>query len=223
VEFLPDELNGIMSRPKDSAFTLIELLMVLGIIALMASLMAPMLSSVLRGTSLTEASDKVIGLLSLSHQAALTRSQTIEVRFYSYTNPEMPGDTGGCHGLQAFSLDDSGKYSPITKLQLLPQNIIITTNANLSSLLGSNNRIPYGSGGIAIPRVGTNYSYNWFRYYRSGGTSLQNAPTPSNNVWCLTLENLSDENVGATTPPPQSCTLTVDPYNGTVRTYRPTR
>jgi uncharacterized protein (TIGR02596 family) len=210
-------------RRSESAFTLLELLIVIAIIVLLASLMAPMLSSALRGTSVTQSTDKVIGLLSLARQAALTKSQTVEVRFYSYTNPEMPGDTGECHALQAFSVDDLGSYTPITKPQTLPQNIVITTNANLSSLLGSNNLVPFGTGTVLIPRVRTNYSYNWFRYYRSGSTSLQNSQIPSNNVWCLTIENLSDDRVNATSPPSQYSTLTVDPYNGTVRTYRPTR
>ena len=210
-------------RRSDCAFTLLELLTVVAIIVLLASLMAPMLGSALRGTSVTQSTDKVIGLLSLARQAALTRSQTVEVRFYSYTNPEMPGDTGQCHGLQAFFVDDLGNYTPITKLQTLPQNVVITTNPNLSSLLGSNNLVPFGTGTLLLPRVRTNYSYNWFRYYRSGLTSLQNSQIPSNNVWCLTIENLSDDRANATNPPSQYSTLTVDPYNGTVRTYRPTR
>ncbi len=66
-------------RRSESAFTLLELLIVIAIIVLLASLMAPMLSSALRGTSVTQSTDKVIGLLSLARQAALTKSQTVEV------------------------------------------------------------------------------------------------------------------------------------------------
>ena len=91
-----------------SAFSLIELLIVIAIITVMASLMGPTLNSALRGTALTQATDKVIGVLSFAHQTALTKAQTVEVRFYSYVDPETPGDTGQGHAIQALSIDDSG-------------------------------------------------------------------------------------------------------------------
>ena len=62
-------------------FTLVELLVVITVIVIMASLMGPMLSSALRGTNMTQGADKVIGMLSLAHQTAVTKNQTVAVRF----------------------------------------------------------------------------------------------------------------------------------------------
>ena len=124
-----------------SAFSLIELLIVIAIITVMASLMGPTLNSALRGTALTQATDKVIGVLSFAHQTALTKAQTVEVRFYSYVDPETPGDTGQGHAIQALSIDDSGTATPLMKAQSLPQTVVMTTNSfntqsSASTLLG---------------------------------------------------------------------------------------
>ena len=205
-----------------SAFSLIELLIVIAIITVMASLMGPTLNSALRGTALTQATDKVIGVLSFAHQTALTKAQTVEVRFYSYVDPETPGDTGQGHAIQALSIDDSGNATPLMKAQTLPQTVVMTTNSfntqsSASTLLGLIN----SSSTNSIPRVGTKYTCASFQFYRSGATSLANS-SQTTNVWSVTLVNAADL-LGAkgSTLPPNYATLVVDPFNGSLKTYRP--
>ena len=77
-------------------FTLVELLVVVTIIVILASMLGPMLNSALRGTNLTQGADKVIGILSLARQTALTKNQTVEVRFYAFVDPESP-EIGRAH------------------------------------------------------------------------------------------------------------------------------
>ena len=217
---IDQEWKGKLQDYSSAAFSLAELLVVIAIIVLLASMLGPMLNSALRGTNLTQGADKVLGVLSLARQTAMTRNQTVEVRFYAYTDPETPGDTGQGHALQPFVIDDSGNATPIIKPALLPNMIVITTNSTLSSLLSSNTM--HSTNTYKIPRVSTNYTYFSFRYYRSGLTSLVGQTTPAGDQnWCLSVINLNDASSNNTLPKNYT-TFTVDPYNGEIKPYRPT-
>ena len=198
---------------QHSAFSLVELLIVVAIITVMASLMGPTLNSALRGTALTQATDKVIGVLSLAHQTAVSKAQTVEVRFYSYTNSELPGDTGQGHAIQAFMVDDNGNSTPMMKAQVLPNSVIISKSTNFSTLMGKTNT---GTPTMAIPRVGTTYTYGSFQYYRSGTTSLASDPlTTAGTVWGITVVNATDMmGANSTNLPINYATVVVDPFNG---------
>jgi len=121
-------------RSKDAsagAFTLIELLLVLSIMVILMTLMAPTLNNVIRGSALTQGSDTVIGVLNIARQTALTRNIPVEVRFYCYDNPEIPGTDVYCQALQAFAMTPTNNSvigSAITKVQQLPNGVGITTN-----------------------------------------------------------------------------------------------
>jgi uncharacterized protein (TIGR02596 family) len=207
-----------------SAFTLTELLVVITIIVIMASLMGPTLSSAMRGTALTQGADKVIGVLSLARQTAITKGQTVEVRFYAYVDPETPGDTSQYHALQAFSIDDAGRASPLIKAQTLPQTVVMATNSfggyPASSLLSFSNASAPSQ--LSIPRVKNNYTCSSFSFLRSGTTSLLVSGNDT-NVWSVTVVNAADLlGAGASKLPANYTTVTVDPYNGSIRTFRPT-
>ena len=201
------------------AFSLLELLIVMTIIVIMASLMGPTLNSALRGTALTQATDKVLGVLSIAHQTAITKAQTVEVRFYSYVNAETPGDTGQGHAIQAFTVDDNGLATPLMKAQILPNTVIMATNSTLSTLMAlTNSSAPTA---YAIPRVSNNYSCSSFQYYRSGATSLASSSQPT-TVWGITVVNMIDMmGANASTLPVNYATVVIDPYNGSLKTYRP--
>ena len=211
-----------LTQTPSQGFTLTELLIVIAIIMVLASLMGPTLNYAIRGTALTQGADKVIGVLSLARQTALTKAQTVEVRFYSFTNAETPGDSGQGHSLQAFTLADDGSYSPIIKAQMLPQTVIMTTATNLSTLMSLTNTTGSNTVMSSIPRAGTNYNYSSFQFYRSGMTSLPPSSS-TNTVWCITVVNAADM-LGANSNnlPKNYTTVVVDPYNGTLRTFRPT-
>jgi uncharacterized protein (TIGR02596 family) len=185
--------------------------------------MGPTLNSALRGTALTQGVDKVIGVLSLARQTALTKGQTVEVRFYSYVDPETPGDKGQFHALQAFSQDDSGMMVPLNKAQTLPQTVVMATNSlngsSVSTLLSLPN--PSAPSQFPIPRAKNAYTCSSFQFYRSGTTSLLVSGASSN--WCVTVFNAADLlGAGATTLPKNYTTVTVNPYNGSLRVFRPT-
>lgn len=211
--------NHSRSRSHSPGFSLLELLIVMTIIVVMASLMGPSLNSALRGTALTQATDKVLGVLSIAHQTAISKAQTVEVRFYSYVNPETPGDTGQGHAIQAFSVDDNGNFTPLMKAQILPNSVIMATNSTLSTLMGQTNGTVPAT--YAIPRVSNNYSCASFQFYRSGSTSLASS-SQTTNVWGVTVVNLTDMNAANSSKLPVNyATVVIDPYNGSLKTFRP--
>jgi uncharacterized protein (TIGR02596 family) len=219
----PYPSRGIHGSGFRQAFTLTELLVVVTLIVIMASLMGPTLNSALRGTALTQGVDKVIGVLSLARQTALTKGQTVEVRFYSYVDPETPGDKGQFHALQAFSIDDAGNAVPLHKTQTLPQTVVMATNAlggsSVSTLLSLPNANAPSQ--FSIPRAKKAYTCSSFQFYRSGSTSLLVNGASMN--WCVTVLNATDLlGTTATNLPANYTTVTIDPYNGSLRAYRPT-
>lgn len=64
------------------AFTLVELLVVMAIIVIMASLIVPSLRGLLDGFNLTGSADNVISTLTLARQTAMARNLPVEVRIY---------------------------------------------------------------------------------------------------------------------------------------------
>lgn len=214
------ELSPDKKKSRDG-FTMVELLIVMTIIVVLASLLGPMLNSALRGNNLTQGADKVLDVLSLARQTALTKNQTVEVRFYAYTDSETPGDTGQGHAIQPFLIDDSGNASPIIKATLLPNTVVITTNSTLSSLFIPTNATAANLS-FKIPRAGSNYTCYSFRYHRSGMTDLAGKTTAAGDQnWCVTLVNVIDA-ISNNNLPKNYTTITIDPYNGAIRAYRPT-
>lgn len=189
--------------------------------AILMVMMAPMLKNALTGTALNRGADQVIGLLSTARQTALTRGQTVEVRFYCYKDPqnskEVAANSSNYHALQAFTIDDAGAATPLSKIQTLPISVIMATNifnsSQASTLLTNATNSTF-----SIPRVKTSYSYASFLYYRGGTTSLMNTPS---TVWCVTVVN-SSELTNATRCPTNYTTIVINPYNGQLTPYRPT-
>lgn len=219
-----------------SAFSLIELVVVIAIIAIIATFIVPAATGILRGSSITQASQTLTDQISLARQLALSRNRAIEVRFYQYADPEAPGETVGTpssgqwRGLQIFEVLESGVAVPFDKPQRLPISVVMnpgTTSATtLSSLITcAGTGTPTISKGQSstsnpdLPRgVGKNYNYVAFRFQQDGSTNL--APTQPGG-WFVTIHNMTPPVTG-TTPPPNFYTLQIDPVSGAIKGFRPT-
>ncbi|MEI6071369.1 MAG: Verru_Chthon cassette protein D [Verrucomicrobiae bacterium] len=200
------------------AFSLLELLVVIAIIALLTGLLAPAVSSTTRGSQLIRGGDKALAVLSLARQTALTKNQPVEVRFYQYGDPEVPGESasspasGKFRAIQAFKIDDNGDAKPIGKIETLPTSIIMDSGATLSTLLGTTTNL---SPAPAIPRVGTSYNCCAFRFLADGSANL-----PKTDTWFVTFHNILDsDKLG--TPPANFITIQIDPANGSMKTWQP--
>jgi uncharacterized protein (TIGR02596 family) len=234
MEHDPDQLRSLVALEEDAflrraldsrsergsrGFSIVELVLVCAILMILAVISGPSLVQSLRGGQLTRAVDSVTSLMEQARLTALTRRQTVEVRFFSYQDPTLPGKPGGVHSAQSYVISDTGTAAPLSRVILLPDAVVISTNTLLTTLWTLSpwtQSIPP----ISIPRAGGTFDCRSIRFSPQGLTSLAgNASQPS---WCLTLLNVKDDAANAFAPPRNFATLVLDPYNGTVRTYRPT-
>ena len=187
------------SHSKRSAFSLVELLIVIVIIGIIGTFAVPAVRSMLKGSALTTGANLLLDEVALARQHALTKSRIIEFRFYRFGDPEVPGErvgssaSGQFRAFQFFELTDSGTLMPAGKFKRLPDTIMMNSgmgsfnsynppsNPTLSSLLGEAIRFTPGiilSSSLAdtdpeLPRgVKKNYDYVAFRFMPDGTTSL---------------------------------------------------
>ena len=230
--------------PRSKGFTLIELLVVMGIIVLIGAMVVPAVGGSLKGTALNQATQTLLSQVNNAQQVALAKGQSMELRVYLMPNPELatadsltypgppsPGTTSqwAVRGLQLFSVQSnplvagssptSLSYTPVTKLEILPNSIIIDCGTTLSSICGltqvqgdtksSQTTVP------KLPHIGTNYRYYAIDFRADGTTTLN-----PNQSWFMTLHNLTDGD-NRTTPKSNFVTVEIDPIQGSTRTFRP--
>ena len=212
-----------------SAFSLIELVVVIAIIAIIATFTVPAATTILRGSAITQASQTLTDQISLARQLALSRNRAVEVRFYQYADPEAPGETAGSpttgqwRGIQLFEVVESGVAIPLDKPQRLPISVVIDSNVTFSTLITSPAKKPNTTTDPDLPRgVGKNYLYASFRFQQDGSTNL--SPT---GTWFVSIHNLTDTPSGtkmesAPNKPINFFTLQIDPVSGAIKGFRPT-
>ena len=213
---------------RRSAFSLIELVVVIAIIAIIATFTVPAATGILRGSAITQASQTLTDQISLARQLALSRNRAIEVRFYQYADPEAPGETlgspstGQWRGMQLFVIVESGVAIPVDKPQRLPISVVIEPNVVFSSLIPASPKSP-ATTDPELPRgVAKNYKYASFRFQQDGSTNLS-----ATSTWFVTIRNLTDTPSGTTmkkanNDPINFFTLQIDPVSGAIKGFRPT-
>ncbi len=215
---------------RTRAFSLIELIIVISVIVIIAAFTIPAMNTVLRGSQLSQGAGMVIGQLNIARQQALSRNRQVEVRFYRYADPEIPGEdvtapaTGKFRAMQLFQIMPSGAALPIDKVQTLPGGVMFaySDSKGFSSLLdkGTAAAPKQPKSDPTAPRlprgVDFNYEYVAFRFLQDGSTDR--TPTAQ---WFLTLVGINEKIETATVPPPNFFTVQVDPVSGVTKTYRP--
>ena len=224
------------------AFTLVEMLVVMGIILILFSLVVPATTTMLKGNDLTQAGQDVSNQLGVARQLSLTQNHPVEVRFYQYGDPSKAGESATdpntgwkFRALQTFAISDAGVATAMDKIHKLPNSVIIDSGATLSTLIGkastgstSNSGTAAGSGPILtaspqtfpLPDIGNYYNSVAFRFFPDGSTNLPLAAGATVNSWFLTVHGFQyGDNPSAV--PPNFLTIQIDPSNGNTREFRP--
>jgi uncharacterized protein (TIGR02596 family) len=191
-----------MKKNRQSAFSLVELIVVAAVIAVIIGFAVPAANNLIKGSQLTQGSQTFIDIFAFARQSAISRNRAVELRFYRYADLDTPGENASVkatwkfHGFQLFEILDNGAALPINKMQRLPKMVIMSTagadgtsnKAKYSTLLNTDVRgdfkdantdptapeIPVSFAGSSGTSVSVdrNYEYTSFRYLQDGSTDL---------------------------------------------------
>ncbi len=226
-------------KNKQQAFTLVEMLTVVGIIALLVALVTPALVDVIRSTRLNSSGDSLLNRLSLAQQSAIAKSVEVEMRFYKYTdqNSDRPGDAM-FYAYQVVETPNMGDPKALSEAYYLDSGIILSKEQNLSPLLqttteqqgtAANQYIFEPGSGVG----GANVEYAALRFYPDGSCRLLNDQDPGETALAaalaFTVPSLQNSfmtlvearSVDTGTVPNNFYCLQIDSYTGKVRVYRP--
>lgn len=228
-------MNHLNTPRPTGGFSLIELIVVITIIVIIAGFTVPAATSIMKGSQLTTAAQVVQDQLSVARQTAMSRNRPVEVRFYRFGDPEIPGEeaakprSGRFRALQVFEVSEAGGATAVSKVYRMPGAIVMDggSSSKLSSLLsedGGWKERDASSDAKApeLPRVKRSYQYFAFQFRPDGSTNL--SPVKQGGGWFVTVLSSSepgDKKEGRDTPPANFFTLQIDPVSGTVKTFRP--
>lgn len=145
------------------------------VVAVLIGLMVPAVNQVLQGNRMEEAGRMIVDEIQLARQIAAARNLMVELRFVERSVDGSPANMA-FRGLQSgvFNKTNSSEFIPLTRMALLPDGVIMSTNAQLSSILGAlakttSSQFGYQYVSIAIrptgmlePQTGLALNQPWF-------------------------------------------------------------
>jgi uncharacterized protein (TIGR02596 family) len=226
--------NGSRRPP---AFTLVELLVVMAIIAILLTLGPPYIVQAMNASRLAGAGEKLLGSLSEAQQSAFSTNNPVEVRFYKYPG-EFPGGPDQYHAYQFFRLStppgtNTEVFTKMGTLVRLPGGVVISSDSGLTAALegastgmdsgdvsddkGDSGRPP-GNAKYRAIRFMTDGTCRKVGAVEGGLTSLSFLTLPGSYITVVP----DDGKVYTGGAPPKNfyCVQT-DPYTGKSRSYRP--
>jgi len=208
-------MNFTLSQRKarHTAFTLVEMLVVVGIIGLLLALGTPYMVGALQANRLTTAGEEMMFKISSAQQIAMSENRSVELRLYSYSHEGGPEQI---HSYQLFLQGKEGQESKAIEsaTDLTTKGVAIAAGS-LSPLSAASN---FGSGwpktATGEPWTSKNAKFVAVMFNPDGSTNI-NAPLRTSY---LTMVSDGDtEN----TSPANFYTVQIDPITGRAKSYRP--
>lgn len=224
-----------------AAFTLIEMLVVITIVALIVAMVAPALTRTLQDSKLASAGDTLIGVVSQAQQFATANNQPVELRFFKFnTELDSQGAQPSFRAYQIFKVTTAALVSgstltesflPLGALTRLPDSITLVQDPDLSPILNGTS-LPDTKNGQTPGYSGmSGATYNAIRFmpdgtFRLSGTApvsgLASTPFAQDITLChVTLASDSGMVITAKNLPNNFYTIQIDPFTGKARSYRP--
>ncbi|MDA0812159.1 MAG: Verru_Chthon cassette protein D [Verrucomicrobia bacterium] len=216
---------------KKQGFSMIELLVVMGVIAIILAMAVPAMQSMMAGNKLVQAGDELASSLATMQQEAIKGNEAVEVRFYTFRDLNLPVATPQFRAYQfvkkvTASTESSRKSTgaskdgfvvvPLSKIERLPEGIIMLNESEYSTLITSQKMIRE-SRNVRIPDS-EDGEYYAFHFRPDGSTTL---PKTGSDQWFVTLVNEADILANAGGLPANFVTLQVDAHNGSARKFQP--
>lgn len=189
------------------AFSIIELLVVVAILAIMVTLSVPAISSITQGNGVSRAGQTIGDMIILGRQEAVAKNRDVEVRIVEVPSSQSGG--GELAAIQLWELTES-TAKPLSKVGRLPDGIAVSAKSALSPLLKSDNSVASGS-----TNFGSLGDCAYFGFKIRANGMLSSSVTMDNNF--LTICATSDTQ----SPPANYYTIRVNPVTGRVNIYRP--
>lgn len=205
--------SSLLHSSRSSAFTLVEVVVVLAIVTIIFAIGAPYTFSSMQAASLTSVGDTIMQKISLAQQRAVTENRVTALQFYFYEKDGIKA----CHAMQMVSVDPATNVvTPLEEPVYWSDGRALVLNGPLSPVFAN---IPAADAGDALdePFKSLEAKISRVRFYPGGGTSLA---TPLRQSY-LTVVNSNKFREDMTEPPPNYYTIQIDPVAGRSRSYRP--
>jgi len=199
-----------MKRQTHSAFSLIELLIVISLMGILLVLTVPAVTATLEGNNITRAGQIAADQIALARQIASTRNLGAEVRFIKIPSRSASGYSA----LQVWTTDSRGQSSPANKVVVLPEGIAVSDRPTVSPLFS----VPQAPTGSMPSGPYTGQSYGGIRLRASGAVSPPPAASDRASLY-ITLVN--SRLAGNSDVPANYLTLQINPDTGNTEIYRP--
>ena len=234
----------MMNRSKKSGgFSMMELLIVIGIIAMIAGLAVPAMSDAMKGTALSGAADELEGQLAYAAQLASVERRDVLVRFYKLEDDSLPGNEEEFRAFQVMerqtsteastSDEDAEDVTALTKVFWFREGIIISDNPKYSTLVTDQRlecdrkvQIPFRTQGLGRKTRSVDCFAIEFR--AGGSTNLDSQQDEAaggglgdRQLWFLTVVDEALASASSTDLPDNFITLQVDPFNASVQRFQP--
>jgi uncharacterized protein (TIGR02596 family) len=223
--------NKFSGRASKRAFSLIEMMIVLGIVGLLLAFAAPNLFSLISSNTLTGEGTVLRNQLTYAQQIAVSKNADVEVRFFRMSDASSARTEEAFRAYQLYQYNQEGNLIPISTFFRIKSPVGV--HQQLSTLLNT------GSGGATSadktygfdsPRAGLGEAptgtggrlqatpYVAFRFRPDGSTDLP-FRTGNRDTWYITL--VQGDGALLTDNPNNYLCLQVNPYNGQVSEFRP--